>query len=320
MSPQRGRSQRWAGAAGLPWAVWAALRLTGSERGFPLVPALAFTPHAAASAVLPLAAATAVRSRVGTAMAAVAALALAGAVRGNRGERRAREPGPGTLRIATVSLRKGLVPAASVLDLVRRQAVDVLAVQELTPDAERVLLDAGLTELLPHSHVVPARPGSVVSGSGAIWSRFPLGERGAVPGTYEQPSARIALGDEAEVRVVSVHAAPPSTSPAAVRAWTTDLAGLPAPRGDVPWVLAGDFNATPDHAAFRALLRRGWVDAARAQGHGTTWTWHPLRLPAPRLVLDHVLVDPRVGIAACSFVPVPGSDHRSLLVDLLVAP
>jgi hypothetical protein len=300
--------------------VWAVLRAAGAEFGFPLVPALAFTPHAAASAVLPLAVAVAARSRTGAVVAGLAATTLTGAVRSNRSNRstpQAARPAGTTLRIATVSLRKGLVPAASVLDLVRREAVDVLAAQELTPDAERQLRTAGLDELLPHGHVVPARPGSVVSGSGAIWSRLPLHDLGNVPGEFEQPSARLRI-DGLEVELVSVHCAPPATSPAAVRTWTADLAALPRPTPDVLRVLAGDFNATWDHAALRALLGRGWVDAARALGLGSTWTWRPLRLPLPRLVLDHVLVDPRLGVVSCSFVAVPGSDHRSVVVDLAV--
>ncbi|TFV45999.1 endonuclease/exonuclease/phosphatase family protein [Blastococcus sp. TF02A_35] len=317
MSPQRGR-RRWATAASLPWAVWAAVRLTGSERGFPLVPALAFTPQAAAASVLPLSAAVAACSRAGAVLAAVSGVALAGAVRRARGTP-GPSPGGGTvLRVATVSLRKGRVPAASVMGLVRRDGVDVLAVQELTPGAERRLREAGLDRELPHSHVVPSRPGSVVSGSGALWSRWPLHRPGNVAGTFEQPCARVRIGDGAEVEVVSVHTAPPATSPGAVRAWARDLAALPSPAPDVLRVLAGDFNATPDHAALRSVLRRGWVDAARATGLGTTWTWRPLRLPLPRLVLDHVLVDPRLEVAACSVVPVPGSDHRSVVVDVVL--
>ncbi|RBY92312.1 endonuclease/exonuclease/phosphatase family protein [Blastococcus sp. TBT05-19] len=310
--------RRWAVAAALPWAAWAALRVAGAERGFPLVPALAFTPHAAATAVLPLAVAAAARSRTGALVAGAAGLALAGAVRGNRGTRRPLPPGGTALRIATVSLRKGLVPARSVVELVRREAVDVLAAQELTPDAERGLREAGLHRLLPHAHVVPARPGSVVSGSGAIWSRVPLHDLGNAPGEFEQPTARVRIGDGAEVEVVSVHTAPPATSPAAVRSWAADLATLPLPDPGVLRVLAGDFNATPDHAALRAVLRRGWVDAAQALGLGSTWTWRPLRPPFPRLVLDHVLVDPRLGVRGCSFARVPGSDHRAVVVDLAV--
>ncbi|MGY2067853.1 endonuclease/exonuclease/phosphatase family protein [Blastococcus sp. SYSU DS0619] len=318
MPPTR-PDQRWAVAAALPWAAAAALRGTGTERGFPLVPALAFTPYAAATVVLPLAAAVRARSLTGALLAAAAGATLGTAVRTARG-RPAAGPAPaGTrLRIATVSLRLGLVPAEPVVELVREHDVDVLAVQELTPDAHRRLTAAGLERALPHAHVVPARPGSVVSASGGVWSRWPVTGHGVMPGGFEQPTVRVSAGSGPDVEITAVHTRPPSTSPAAVRGWAEDLAALPAPDPGALRVLAGDFNATLDHAALRAVLRRGYRDAARAVGRGRAWTWRPLRLPLPRLVLDHVLVDPRLAVAGCAAVPVRGSDHRSLVVDLVL--
>jgi endonuclease/exonuclease/phosphatase (EEP) superfamily protein YafD len=83
-------------------------------------------------------------------------------------------------------------------------------------------------------------------------------------------------------------------------------------------VLAGDFNATLDHAALRAVLRRGWADAAQVTGRGLVWTWRPLRLPWPRLTIDHVLIDPRISVAGVQLARLPGSDHRALVVDLVL--
>ena len=318
MPARRSVRRRWALAASAPWAVWALLRTTGAERGFPLVPALSFTPHAAATAILPFALAAAARSRTAALVAAGSGAALAGAVL--IPARRPRPPGPlpggPRLRVATVSLRLGLVTPGPVLDLVRQHGVDVLAVQELTPGAEAALRAAGIDELLPHAHVLPARPGRVPSASGAVWSRIPLSDRTEVPGGFEQPTVRIEVGRGPSFEVTSVHTFPPATSPAAVRQWTRDLAVLPAPAPDVLRVLAGDFNATFDHAALRAVLRLGYDDAARATGRGRAWTWRPLRLPFPRLVLDHVLVDPRIAVASVGFVPVYGSDHRAVVAEL----
>ena len=101
-----------------------------------------------------------------------------------------------------------------------------------------------------------------------------------------------------------------------MRRWEQDLRLLPDPAPDVLHVLAGDFNATPDHAAFRRLLRRGWTDAARLTGRALRPTWSPMRSPVPRLTLDHVLVDPRVGVASLEVVHVPGTDHRALVTEL----
>jgi endonuclease/exonuclease/phosphatase family metal-dependent hydrolase len=210
------------------------------------------------------------------------------------------------------------VAPGPVLDLVRRYDVDVLAVQELTPRAEAALRAAGIDGLLPHDHVLPARPGRVAAASGAVWSRVPVTGRSEVPGGFEQPTVRLAADGAAAVELTSVHTVPPSTSPRAVRGWVEDLGALPAPAPDVLRVLAGDFNATFDHAALRGVLRLGYDDAARALGQGLAWTWRPLRLRFPRLALDHVLVDPRITVASVEFVPVRGSDHRAVVVELVL--
>jgi hypothetical protein len=307
-------------ALAAPWVAWAAVRLTGTERGFPLVPAMTFTPHAALTAVVPCGLALRTGSRTGALLAAGAGAALGAAVLGDRRRpRRSALPTGRRLRVATVSLRLGLVPAASVLELVAAFDVDVLSVQELTPEAEKRLQAAGLSDLLPHAVVIPARPGSVPAASGAVWSRLPLRAAGAVPGGFEQPTVLIGGGPAGlDVELTAVHLTPPSASADLVRVWAADLAALPAPAAGVLRVLAGDFNASMDHAEFRRVLSRGYRDAARVTGRAMVWTWAPLRLRFPRLAIDHVLVDPRIGVAAVDVVAVGGSDHRALVAELVL--
>ena len=71
------------------------------------------------------------------------------------------------------------------------------------------------------------------------------------------------------VRVKAVHPAPPVNARRRARSGASALAALPGAdgRGDVQ-ILAGDFNATLDHAELRALLDRGYIDAADAVGEG----------------------------------------------------
>jgi endonuclease/exonuclease/phosphatase family metal-dependent hydrolase len=80
-------------------------------------------------------------------------------------------------------------------------------------------------------------------------------------------------------------------------------------------VLAGDFNATLDHALFRSVLRLGYADAALQAGNALAPTWGP----AGRLALitiDHVLVDRRCAVLASSVHAVPGSDHRAVFAEV----
>jgi endonuclease/exonuclease/phosphatase family metal-dependent hydrolase len=82
-------------------------------------------------------------------------------------------------------------------------------------------------------------------------------------------------------------------------------------------VLAGDFNATLDHAQFRRLLRLGYVDAASQVGNGLALTWGPEPTGSPALLtVDHVLVDRRCGVLATSVHRLPGSDHQALYAEL----
>jgi len=120
------------------------------------------------------------------------------------------------------------------------------------------------------------------------------------------------------VSIRAVHPRPP-VSRAAEREWRAALAALPGAdaQGDVQ-ILAGDFNATLDHAELRALLDRGYTDAGDAAGAGwqPTWPAPPRRGRSLPLTIDHVLVDRRVRVERVSVVPIPHSDHRAVIAVL----
>ncbi|WP_299959449.1 endonuclease/exonuclease/phosphatase family protein [uncultured Modestobacter sp.] len=309
---------RWSALAlSAPWAAWAALRATGTERGFPLVPALAFTPYAAASSALPLGAALLSRSRAATVVAAGSAAVLGAAVlRHTRpASATALADGP-RLRVVSLNMLRGRADPAAAVALADRHDADVLALMEVTPEAVHGLLDAGVADRLPTGHVVPAGEGQPAGAGGAVWTRLEVLHRSVVPGRFGQPAVRLAVPGAPDVELTAVHTHPPARSWRQVARWEEDLRLLPEPTDDVLRVVAGDLNATPDHAAFRRLLGRGWVDAGLATGQGLRSTWSPMRVSWPRLTLDHVLVDPRVEVCGLSVVHVPGSDHRALVADL----
>jgi hypothetical protein len=110
MTRPRSAARRLATAAAVPWVLWSAVRVTGAERGFPLVPAMAFTPQAAVASVLPLGLALAARSRGGALLSLAAGGTLGAAALSARRQAQPPPTGPGAdrLRVATVSLRRGL--------------------------------------------------------------------------------------------------------------------------------------------------------------------------------------------------------------------
>jgi len=298
-------------------AGWAAARLTGADRfrgARGTAPLLSFTPQAAAGA---WAGALLLRGRGAAATAALAGTALTAALAPRalpRGPLPADGDGP-VLRILTANLRLGQAEAGPVVELARRTGADVLFLQELTDDAAARLHQAGLGTLMPSQVTETAPAGGRGSG---IYARYPLADGLAVaPATLNQPAARLDLPSGGSVQLVCVHSHPPGPwSRRALARWRTELSVLPPP-GDVPVILAGDFNATLDHAQFRRLLRRGHVDAASHAGNGLIPTWGPLPDGGPGLLtIDHILIDPRCAVRATSVHRLPGSDHRAVYAEL----
>ncbi|MFG2054815.1 endonuclease/exonuclease/phosphatase family protein [Micromonospora sp. NPDC048930] len=298
-----------------PGAAWGVLRLAGLERG-PLVQAVAFTPYVAAGSLVPLALALALRRRAAAAVAGVAALALLAVVAPRAVASGQPAVGGPTLRLLTANLLFGRADPATLVDLVRTGRVDVLAVQEFTPQAAADLDRLGLATLLPYRALHP-EPGATGSG---LYARYPLSEVGVRRNqgfAFLQAYGTVAVPGAPPLRVESAHPA----SPYAVEVvpdWWTDLRGQPAatPDGRLS-VLAGDFNATLDHAPLRDLIATGYVDAADAAGAGLAGTWGPYdgdRIPP--VTIDHVLADRRIAVRAVEVHPLRGSDHRAVLAEL----
>jgi endonuclease/exonuclease/phosphatase (EEP) superfamily protein YafD len=295
---------------------WAAARLAGADRlRFAeawAVPLLSFTPQVTGGA---WAGALLLRSAGPAATAAVAGAALTAAV-GSRAVPSRQPPAAGpVLRVLTANLLFGRAVAEAVVELACQTHADVLFVQELTDDAAARLARAGLGDLLPHQVTQPRRRGT----RGSIYARYPLrGGPPASPPSAARCTARLGLPSGQFVELACIHAVPPRPpwSPGATARWRGQLSALPAP-GDSPRILAGDFNATLDHAQFRRLLRRGYVDAASQVGNGLSPTWGPQpgRRPA-LLAIDHVLTDQHCAVLTTSAHRLPRSDHRALYAEL----
>lgn len=110
---------------------------------------------------------------------------------------------------------------------------------------------------------------------------------------------------------------PPPISAIGVRDWRNDLDALRAGgRGPRIALILGDFNATLDDAKLRAVVGRGFVDAADATGDGLTATFPVGESLPPRLTIDHVLVDRRASARDTWAADVAHSDHRAILTTI----
>jgi endonuclease/exonuclease/phosphatase (EEP) superfamily protein YafD len=296
------------------------LRWVGWEAG-PLVPLVTFTPYAVVPALV---------AAVGLALlraprrAAVCALVCAGLVATQlplyvAADDRPAGPYAWDLTVMTSNLYGGATNSERFVELVRDNDVDLLMVQEFSTWQAQQLTRAGLGELLPHAAQDPHDAGA---GGTGIFSRYPLTEgrlwRGQGGGHLV---AELGVPGSAEpLTVVSVH--PYTVRPRGNAIWSTaqrDLAAWLEPlEGAV--IVAGDFNATYDHAAFRRYLDAGYVDAAEATGAGVVRTWparHPL-FPAPFAAIDHVLTRGGPVPVEVRSMRVRNSDHLGLVARVVM--
>jgi endonuclease/exonuclease/phosphatase family metal-dependent hydrolase len=317
-APSRaGRIATWAlwVVAGL-LASWTVVRLLGLEAGYPLVPLMAFTPYIAIVALIVAIVAGALRELLAGSVALIAFIVLAVIVLPRAFSNGVSAPPDGVpLKVMTANLELGEADPDGLVELVREEEPDVLAVQELTPDATEGLRGAGLLEELPERRL--PEPGA--SGNG-LYSRHSLRGAGAEATSsagFLVPRATIRVPGGGTVEVVSVHAAPPRAGE--VDEWESDLRSLPsATPGEMLRVLAGDFNATLDHAELRDVLDSGYEDAADADGAALTPTWPVGRVIPPPLTVDHVLADERIAVEGVSVHDLPGSDHKAVSAELVL--
>jgi endonuclease/exonuclease/phosphatase (EEP) superfamily protein YafD len=294
------------------WLLWAVARLVGVDRMSPfssiLIPAMALVPYVAAGVVIPLAVAALTRHWVAFAVTVAVAAAFAGLVLPRAvGGGQPHVTGP-KLRILTANLKFGRAGGAGLVDLVRRTGADVLSVQEFTPAAADRLDEAGLEQLLPY-RVIDPRSGPEGSG---LYSRYPLTrlpDRG--PTTFAMVNATLQMPGTAPVRLTAAH--PPAPLGPDAAKWRHDIGEIPpaTPYGQVG-IVAGDFNASLDHAPLRRLIGKGFTDAADATGQGLVPTFRPW----PPITIDHVLADKRCAIQRVKVYLQPDSDHRALFTEL----
>ncbi|MEV4356534.1 endonuclease/exonuclease/phosphatase family protein [Nonomuraea sp. NPDC049625] len=312
-SPAPGkRRRRW-----LAWtvvallALWAVIRVAGMEGGSFVTQLMTVTPIGAGLAALTAILSLLRRNRPAALAAALVCAVLVSVVT-PRAFSAEQPPAKGApLRVLSVNLF-GRGDAQTVVDLVRRFDVEVFSALELTPAEVERLDAAGLKQLLPY-RVLQADFGATGSG---IFSKHPVTELTGLftPIGHNMPAATVALPGGGKVEFVAIHPNPPLGRMEAE--WKASLRALPPASPSAIRVLAGDFNASLDHRAFRDLLDRGYVDAADQVGKGLIPTWPNGRAVPPVISIDHVLADRRVAVNRVEIVDVPRTDHRGVFAEL----
>jgi endonuclease/exonuclease/phosphatase (EEP) superfamily protein YafD len=226
------------------------------------------------------------------------------------------------VRLMTANLLRGQANPYFLSSLARK-SVDVLSVQELTPELAAGLSAAGLDAGFPYRII---KPGPGPSGIG-IWSRYPIIESSGEDTSTGMAWARLDIPDVViDPMVIAAHFTAPW--PQDIDFWDRDLTNFAVAlrraakmTGAGAVIAAGDFNATLDMSPFRRLLSDGYRDAAEQAGAGMARTFPNRRRIWPIIGIDHAFVRNCVA-TSLSAVSVTGSDHRALLttIDIPVDP
>jgi len=226
----------------------------------------------------------------------------------------------GGLRVMSANLKNGAADPEAFGELVEAVEADLVAVQELGfAQAEALARRLPFGKLEPRRDhrgmgIALRRPGSV--------RYVPLRYRGLYVADVDAggPGA-----DGEPIEVLNAHIAAPHSLPIGrtLSRRRAQLAGLlryldraVAPRR----VLVGDLNSTPAWPVYWRLRRRfrdAAIEVARRGDRRPRATWGPWPSGRRLLRIDHALVD---GLDVRDFrvLPIEGSDHAALVVDLVV--
>jgi endonuclease/exonuclease/phosphatase family metal-dependent hydrolase len=217
-------------------------------------------------------------------------------------------PNDGAARITVMNanLYEGRAKAQDVVDAVRDHHVDLLVLEEITPQLLQEMDGLGLATLLPDR---VGEPDYMVAGT-MILANQPLTDHVRLRTTFQGWEARYG-----SLTVLGVHPVAP-VDPAG---WRADHAAiLKQAEADHADLIVGDMNATPDHEPMRRLDDAGFRDAGEVSNEGWQPTWpanhvsvFPLLPPLVRI--DHVLIGDHLASLGTRTIDIAGTDHYALL-------
>ncbi|APY87281.1 endonuclease/exonuclease/phosphatase family protein [Streptomyces alfalfae] len=288
-----------------------AFRAADSDGFTPVTQALAFLPWLLVPAATALLLTVLARWRTGMVWAVAALGGVAWYLEPYGNTDAPEGPAVAELRVMTSNVEFGR-GAQGLVEAVREEDPDLLFVEECDPACSALLRKELPRGDYPYREAVEAYG---AEGS-AILAKVPLKPAKGISGTLGMPGA-VAEVKGHEIRVQLVHPMPPL--PDGVGLWREELGRIRdyAAAGEGrPTIVAGDFNATQDHAAFRSVLDAGLRDAARLDGTSRAPSW-PAAAPAPLgAQIDHVLATPDFSARDARFLEIGDTDHRALAVTL----
>ena len=293
------------------WVPFAALAAVDLDAWWPIPSLVAFLPYAVLATLLVAALAIVLKARV-VALIAIAGLIILIAPRTGRFTADAQPAANGPrLVVGTANVRFGQADPVALARLVRERRIDVLALQEDTPDFTEDLTATGIRTRLPYGTIQAAPGARGIS----VYSRYPITTVPRKRGDQRTVGGIITLPGGQQLHVRSAHPPPPFSQSNLPR-WkaTTRAMAATARSTPIPTVIAGDFNASLDHYPFSSLIAAGFRDAADQTGNAWRPTWNNGRWAT--LTLDHVLIPPSLAARTITIDDAPGSDHDLVTATL----
>jgi len=215
--------------------------------------------------------------------------------------------------VATVNLQYSNLHHDRLLAWLTGQPADLIVVQELTSAWAQAL--AG-SEAHPHRFLLTREDPYGIG----VLSRWPLESAAAIDlaGDGLPSVGGIVKIEGRRIRLLGLHTHwPVLPEVARMRDAALGRAAGIARDSDLPVILLGDLNLTPDSPEFARLLDES---ALRDVVSGRRWrpTWQASFWPLA-LRIDHVLVSPQLCVEAVEVGPSIGSDHRPVIARLRLA-
>lgn len=197
-------------------------------------------------------------------------------------------------------------PLRCTLEWAKSRNADLILVGEFPDvDPKTCLIDD-----YPHRADTGLAPMGTFLTRVTVFSRLPLDgiELPPWPGPHHRPWIKFSVNvGKTQVSVVAVHPTPPNTADV-LKERDAHIAALAGHLRE-PFVLAGDFNATPWCPAFKAIPGR------RIGGYLLAPTWFS-NLPLLGLPIDHIMASPTIKASAYEVAKSTGSDHRAILARI----
>jgi endonuclease/exonuclease/phosphatase (EEP) superfamily protein YafD len=218
------------------------------------------------------------------------------------------------LTVLAANVLVGRADTGALATLLERERPDLVSLPEAGPDFRDKLLP--LVAELGYQAWASTAPGTSDGEGVVLLAAARMGDLTVTSGREMRHRYQRATGGALGRRsFFAVHPEAPM-GPMRTAWWRSDLAHVARWCAESPGpIVAGDFNATADNAAFLEVLRH-CRSAADGTGLGLVGTFPAAVPPWCGIQIDHVLVPTDATTSRFAVLPVEGSDHRAVLAGI----